>query len=44
VTLARKAVGAQPAPAPVRWQARPGFALVRSHPGGRGYENLQLFG
>jgi RNA 2',3'-cyclic 3'-phosphodiesterase len=44
VTLARKAVDAQPAPAPVRWQARPGFALVRSHPGGRGYENLQLFG
>ena len=44
VTLARKAFGAQPAPGPVRWQARPGFALVQSLPGGRGYENLQLFG
>jgi 2'-5' RNA ligase len=44
VTLARKASGAQPAPAPVRWQAGPGFALVQSLPSGRGYENLQVFG
>jgi 2'-5' RNA ligase len=44
VTLARKAFGAQPASAPVRWQARPGFALVQSLAGGRGYENLQVFG
>ena len=43
VTLARKASGAQPAPAPVRWQAGPGFALVQSLPGGRGYENVQVF-
>lgn len=46
VTLARKAFGAQPPPrfAPVRWQASPAYALVRSLPGGRGYENLQVFG
>jgi hypothetical protein len=28
----------------VRWHAGPGFALVQSLPGGRGYENLQVFG
>jgi RNA 2',3'-cyclic 3'-phosphodiesterase len=44
VTLARKAFGARPPPAPVRWHAGPGFALVQSLPGGRGYENLQVFG
>lgn len=46
VTLARKAVGARPPlPAkPVLWQARPGYALVQSLPGGRGYETLQSFG
>ncbi|HEY0824221.1 MAG TPA: RNA 2',3'-cyclic phosphodiesterase [Ramlibacter sp.] len=46
VTLARKAMGARPppAPSPVSWRAGPGFALVRSLPGGRGYETLQSFG
>lgn len=46
VTLARKAAGAQPraSPVPVTWQAGPGFALVQSLPGGRGYETLQSFG
>lgn len=46
VTLARKAFGAQPPPAsaPVAWRAGPGYALVRSLPGGRGYETLQSFG
>ena len=46
VTLARKAAGAR-APAdfaPVAWQAGPAYALVRSLPGGRGYETLQSFG
>jgi 2'-5' RNA ligase len=46
VTFARKASGAQPPAhfAAVRWQAGPSYALVRSLPGGRGYENLQVFG
>jgi RNA 2',3'-cyclic 3'-phosphodiesterase len=46
VTLARKAQGAvAPAsPADVVWHAEPGYALVRSLPGGRGYETLQRFG
>jgi RNA 2',3'-cyclic 3'-phosphodiesterase len=44
VTLARKAFGARPPTAAVRWQAGPAFALVQSLPGGRGYENLQVFG
>jgi 2'-5' RNA ligase len=45
VTLARKAAGARP-PAfePLRWRAGPGYALVRSVGGGRGYETLQAFG
>jgi 2'-5' RNA ligase len=45
-TLARKAAGARPpAPSqPVTWQAGPGYALVQSLPGGRGYETLQCFG
>lgn len=46
VTLARKALGARP-PAtftPVRWRAGRGYALVRSLPGGGGYETLQSFG
>lgn len=45
VTLARKAAGAR-APAafaPLRWQAAPGYALVRSLPGGAGYETLHAF-
>lgn len=45
VTLARKAVGAlPPAGGPVRWQAAPGYALMRSLPGRQGYETLQSFG
>lgn len=46
VTLARKATGASPPPSasPVHWRAGPGYALVRSLPGGRGYETLQSFG
>lgn len=46
VTLARKAFGARPpaASAPLSWRAEPRYALVRSLPGGRGYENLQCFG
>ena len=46
VTLAREAVGARPpaSPVPVHWQAGPGYALVRSLPGGGGYETLQSFG
>jgi 2''-5'' RNA ligase len=45
VTLARKATGARPPPAfaPLRWAAGPGYALVRSLPGGRGYETLHAF-
>lgn len=46
VTLARKAVGAQP-PAmreALPWPCGPGYALVRSHGGGRGYETLQAYG
>lgn len=45
VTLARKAAGARP-PAfePLHWRAGPGYALVRSVGGGRGYETLQAFG
>jgi 2'-5' RNA ligase len=45
VTLARKAFGARPpAFAPLRWQAGPGYALVRTLGGGRGYETVQAFG
>ena len=45
VTLARKAAGAQPPPfEPLRWHTGPGYALVRSAGGGRGYETLQSFG
>lgn len=45
-TLARHAVGARPPLGftPLRWPARPGYALVRSLPGGRVYETLQAFG
>ncbi|HEX7889794.1 MAG TPA: RNA 2',3'-cyclic phosphodiesterase [Ramlibacter sp.] len=45
-TLARKAFGARP-PAgfePLRWRTGPHYHLVRSLPGGRGYETLQVFG
>ena len=45
VTLARKAFGAKPPTfAPLRWPAGPGYALVRTLGGGRGYETLQAFG
>ena len=46
VTLARKAQGATPPAAlePVRWGATGGYRLVRSLPGGRGYEPLAGFG
>lgn len=46
VTLARKAFGARPPPgfAPLRWSAPGAYALIRSLPGGRGYETLQSFG
>jgi 2'-5' RNA ligase len=46
VTLARKAFGARPPAASVAvcWSAPGGYALVRSLPGGRGYETLQSFG
>ena len=46
VTLARKAFAARPPERfePVPWRAGPGFALVQSLPGGRGYEPLQAFG
>jgi 2'-5' RNA ligase len=46
VTMARKAFGARP-PAhfePLRWTAGPGYVLVRSLPGGQGYEPVQVFG
>jgi len=45
VTLARKAMGARPTPfEPLPWQGTPGYALVRTVGGGRGYETLQCFG
>lgn len=46
VTLARKAFGARPPPQwePVPWRVGPAYRLVRSLPGGRGFEPLQSFG
>jgi 2'-5' RNA ligase len=46
VTLARKAFGAHPpmASQPVQWRAVPGYVLVQSLPGGRGYEPVASFG
>ncbi|MBC5783279.1 RNA 2',3'-cyclic phosphodiesterase [Ramlibacter sp. USB13] len=45
VTLARKASGARPlAFAPLPWSGAPGYALVRTLGGGRGYETVQAFG
>ena len=46
VTFARKATGARPSPdaAPLRWEGTPGYALVQSLPGGRGYVPLQCLG
>jgi 2'-5' RNA ligase len=46
VTIARHAHGSE-APAgnpPVDWASRGGYALVRSLPAGRGYEEIQRFG
>ena len=44
-TLARKAQGAHvPEFAPIRWQAGPQYALMRSLPGGGGYLPVQVFG
>jgi len=45
VTLARRAVGAIPAPQPLPcdWRVNDGYVLVRSLPGGRGYEILARF-
>jgi RNA 2',3'-cyclic 3'-phosphodiesterase len=46
VTLARRARGAAP-PAghdPVPWQARDGYVLAESLPGGAGYQILERFG
>jgi 2'-5' RNA ligase len=46
VTFARKAQGSQPpAPAaPIVWELDRRYLLVRSLPGGRGYEAVQVFG
>jgi RNA 2',3'-cyclic 3'-phosphodiesterase len=46
VTLARKAHGASRPEqfTPVAWEADARFLLLRSLPGGRGYEALQVFG
>lgn len=45
VTLARKGQGARPPEfAPIEWETGTGFVLVRSLPGGRGYEPVQAFG
>ncbi|HEX2547109.1 MAG TPA: RNA 2',3'-cyclic phosphodiesterase [Ramlibacter sp.] len=45
VTLARKAFGARPPPdaQPLRWSAPPGYLLVESLPGGRGYAPVQVY-
>jgi 2'-5' RNA ligase len=45
VTLARKAFGAHP-PLPaqaIAWRVEPAYALVRSLPGGQGYETVAAF-
>jgi 2'-5' RNA ligase len=46
VTLARQAQGARVPMQhpPVIWQAQDGYVLVRSLPGGQGYQTLQVFG
>ena len=45
VTLARRARGAQPPPQrpALRWRADTGYALVRTLPGGAGYQLLERF-
>ena len=46
VTLARRAQGARPpvATTPIRWTADGRYLLVRSLPGGAGYQPVQVFG
>ena len=46
ITLARRAVGACPPPEGpgLRWPACEGYVLVRSLPGGAGYQVLERFG
>jgi RNA 2',3'-cyclic 3'-phosphodiesterase len=46
VTFARKGFGAKPPvqAEPVHWPGSRGYLLVRSLPGGRGYEPVQVFG
>jgi hypothetical protein len=46
VTLARRAVGARPAPqlADIPWQSNGGFVLVQTLGSGRGYQVLHRFG
>lgn len=46
VTLAREARGARPPPAfePLVWPVDPGYVLVRSLPGGRGYLSVHRYG
>jgi 2'-5' RNA ligase len=46
ITLARRAAGAHPPPQGPRlqWRADQGYVLVRSLPGGAGYEVLERFG
>jgi 2'-5' RNA ligase len=46
VTFARKAAGARPpsTTGSLRWQLGPGYVLVQSLPGGRGYVPVQVFG
>jgi 2'-5' RNA ligase len=44
VTLARKAQGTRPpAAAPLRWPLAPNYVLVRTLPGGGGYQPVQVF-
>lgn len=44
VTFARKAQGTRPPPAAgVRWPLPPSYVLVRTLPGGRGYEPVEVF-
>ena len=45
VTFARKAFGAHPPleARPVTWRMAPAYALVRSLPGGQGYETVEAF-
>ena len=45
VTLARRAIGAQPPAAPcLQWEIARAYVLARSLPGGAGYQVLERFG